>query len=133
MKRGHADAGPKHQGFLDVACSGVSHLPALANSLKTKVRLVEDALRQVQLRPTCHRVALALLLMNMRDQELCADAIYEASYRMQWQLPRSTVIASLRRFAQAGLLQRVKTANSRKLWFSVGPEFVRRFAQVASK
>jgi len=150
MGRGQAYAGASHQGSdsagrqrwlnnvarqngFDVACSRDSRSAALPRSIRTKVQPVEDALRQVQLRPTCPRVALALLLMKMRDQVMSADTIYEASYRMHWQLPRSTVTAALRRFAQVGLLQRVETANSRKLWFSVSPEFVRRFGHVGSQ
>jgi Fur family transcriptional regulator, iron response regulator len=97
--------------------------PATSNSLETAIGPVTDSgdavvdqppmrdyeamLRDVGLRPTQQRVALARLLFSQRDRHLTAEMAYKEAAQSSLQVSLATVYNTLNLFAKMGLLREI--------------------------
>jgi len=76
-------------------------------------RDVKEKLRQVGLRPTQQRMALAWILFAKGNRHVTAEMLYDEATRAQIPVSLSTVYNSLHQFTDAGLLRQVAVDASR--------------------
>ncbi|MCK8515590.1 transcriptional repressor [Methylonatrum kenyense] len=83
---------------------------------------MKERLRQLGLRPTRQRVALAKLLASGGHRHLSAEDVYAEARRAGIQLAYTTVYNILHQFTAAGLLREV-VVESGRTWFdtNTGP------------
>jgi Fur family transcriptional regulator, iron response regulator len=74
---------------------------------------VKEKLRQVGLRPTQQRRALAWILFAKGDRHVTAEMLYEEAMRAQISVSLATVYNTLHQFTDAGLLRQVSVDASR--------------------
>jgi len=77
-------------------------------------------LRQVGLRPTNQRLALADLLFGQGNRHVTAEILYEEAVKARTPLSLATVYNVLRQFTEAGLLRQIGIDGS-KLFFDTNP------------
>jgi Fur family iron response transcriptional regulator len=77
---------------------------------------VQALLREVRLRPTRQRLALAWLLFAKGDRHLTAEMLYEEANRAKIAVSLATVYNTLHQFTDAGLLREV-AVNGSKTYF----------------
>jgi Fur family iron response transcriptional regulator len=77
---------------------------------------VQALLREVKLRPTRQRLALAWLLFAKGDRHLTAEMLYEEVNRAKIAVSLATVYNTLHQFTDAGLLREV-AVNGSKTYF----------------
>ena len=78
-------------------------------------RPYSDALRQlreVDLRPTRQRLALAKLLFENGDRHITAEALYEEAQRAEISVSLATIYNTLHQFTDAGLLRELAVDSS---------------------
>jgi len=74
---------------------------------------IKIRLRNVGLRPTRQRVALAQLLFAAGDRHVTAEALHEEAERVSFRISLATVYNTLNQFTQAGLLREVAVEGSK--------------------
>jgi Fe2+ or Zn2+ uptake regulation protein len=78
-----------------------------------------EMLRNVGMRATRQRIALASLLDKNENPYVTAKILYEKAHNARCPVSRSTVCNALRQFERAGLLKRITVHWSKKAWFGV--------------
>jgi Fur family transcriptional regulator, iron response regulator len=63
------------------------------------------------------------LLMATSRRYVTAEILYDEACNARSHVSRATVGSALRRFEQAGLVQRISVPNSRKAWFALDRDF----------
>jgi Fur family iron response transcriptional regulator len=76
-------------------------------------------LRNVGMRPTRQRIALATLLDKSENLHVTAKILYDKALEARCPVSRAAVCNALRQFEQAGLLRRITVHGSKKAWFGV--------------
>jgi Fur family iron response transcriptional regulator len=76
-------------------------------------RDVRVKLREVSLRPTRQRMALAVLLFGKGDRHVTAEMLYEEACRAKVAVSLATVYNTLHQFTGAGLLRQVPVDGSK--------------------
>jgi len=74
---------------------------------------VKERLRQVGLRPTQQRMALAWILFAKGDRHVTAEMLYEEATRAQISVSLATVYNTLHQFTDVGLLRQVAVDASK--------------------
>ena len=75
--------------------------------------VLEDRLREVGLRPTQQRVALAKILFGKGDRHVCADVLHEEALAAGVQVSLATIYNTLNQFKAAGLLRELAIEGDR--------------------
>jgi Fur family iron response transcriptional regulator len=94
-----SDIGPD----ADSACATVN---------RTSLRDPEGVLRDVGLRPTRQRVALAHLLFSQGNRHFTAEMLYSEATQSNLQVSLATVYNTLNQFAKVGLLREIGVDGS---------------------
>lgn len=74
---------------------------------------VKTKLRDVGLRPTRQRVALAELLFTAGDRHVTAEVLHEEAERVSFRISLATIYNTLNQFTEAGLLREVAVEGSK--------------------
>ena len=74
---------------------------------------IKTKLREVGLRPTRQRVALAELLFETGDRHVTAEVLHEEAERGSFRISLATVYNTLNQFTEAGLLREVAVEGSK--------------------
>lgn len=74
---------------------------------------IKIKLRNVGLRPTRQRVALAALLFETGDRHVTAEVLHEEAERVSFRVSLATVYNTLNQFTEAGLLREVAVEGSK--------------------
>lgn len=74
---------------------------------------IKSRLRNVGLRPTRQRVALAELLFKTGDRHVTAELLHEEAERVSFRISLATVYNTLNQFTEAGLLREVAVEGSK--------------------
>jgi Fur family iron response transcriptional regulator len=80
---------------------------------------IQEMLRNVGLRATRQRIALASLLNKSEKSYVTAKILYDKALEARSSVSRATVCSALRQFERAGLLRRITVHGSKMVWFSV--------------
>ena len=80
---------------------------------------IHEMLRNVGMRATRQRIALASLLDKNENPYVTAKILYEKAHNVRCPVSRAAVCNTLRQFERAGLLRRVTVHGSKKAWFGV--------------
>jgi Fur family transcriptional regulator, iron response regulator len=78
---------------------------------------IQEMLRNVGMRPTRQRIALASLLDKNENPYVTAKIVYDKALDARCHVSRATVCNALRQFERAGLLRRITVHGSNKAWF----------------
>jgi Fur family transcriptional regulator, iron response regulator len=89
------------------------HAPARSELTGCPWHDVKARLRQVGLRPTQQRMALAWILFARGDRHVTAEMLYEEATRAQISVSLATVYNTLHQFTDAGLLRQVAVDASK--------------------
>ena len=79
---------------------------------------IQKMLRNVGMRPTRQRIALASLLDKSENPYVTAKILYDKALEARRLVSRATVCNALRQFERAGLLRRITVHGSKTAWFS---------------
>jgi len=93
---------------------------------------VKSVLRNVGLRSTRQRIAVARLLLRDGCRHVTAAIFFDEARKARCFVSRSTVCNALRQFERAGLLRRVPVHGSKKAWFAFDPRVITRPASQLS-
>ena len=74
---------------------------------------VKSVLRDVRLRPTRQRTALAWILFGMGDRHITAEMLYEEATKAKVPVSLATVYNTLHQFTDVGLLRQVAVDGSK--------------------
>lgn len=83
------------------------------NTIKRPFADALERLREVGLRPTRQRLALARLLFENGDRHLTAETLYEEAQSAEIRVSLATIYNTLHQFTEAGLLREVAVGASR--------------------
>jgi Fur family transcriptional regulator, iron response regulator len=89
------------------------HAPVRSELTGCPSRDVKERLRQVGLRPTQQRTALAWILFAKGNRHVTAEMLYEEATRAQISVSLATVYNTLHQFTDAGLLRQVAVDASK--------------------
>jgi Fur family iron response transcriptional regulator len=78
-----------------------------------------EMLRNVGMRATGQRIALATLLLRSGKRRVTAEILYDEALGARCPISRAAVCNALRQFERAGLLRRITVHGSKKAWFGV--------------
>jgi Fur family transcriptional regulator, iron response regulator len=82
------------------------HNEEIANEMKNK-------LRELGLRPTRSRVALAIILFSKGDRHVSAEMLFEEASQAKAPVSMATIYNTLHQFTEAGLLRQVAIDSSK--------------------
>jgi Fur family iron response transcriptional regulator len=85
---------------------------------------LRSKLRDVGLRPTRQRIALAELLFRAGDRHLTAETLYEEARATRYPPSLATIYNTLNQFAEHGLVREIAVYGS-KVWYDTktGPHY----------
>jgi Fur family iron response transcriptional regulator len=90
-----------------------SSVPAQSDLTGCPRHDVKTRLRQVGLRPTRQRMALAWILFAKGDRHVTAEALHEEACRAKVSVSLATIYNTLHQFTEVGLLRQVAVDASR--------------------
>jgi Fe2+ or Zn2+ uptake regulation protein len=91
----------------------------LRSGSNRKRAAIQEMLRNVGMRATRQRIALASLLDKNENPCVTAKILYDKALEARCPVSRATVCNALRQFERAGLLRRITVHGSKKAWFGV--------------
>ena len=73
-------------------------------------------LRDVNLRPTCQRIALAKMLFEGDDRHITAEMLHQETQKTNTRISLATIYNTLNQFSSAGLLREI-VVDSQRCYF----------------
>jgi len=81
--------------------------------------VIQEMLRNVGMRATHQRIALARLLLRSKNRQVTGEILYDDALEARCPVSRAAVYSTLRQFERVGLLRRIAIHGSRKAWFGI--------------